>query len=380
MEATTDCSLIDHFESIQDYRDPRWSKHVLMDIIFITLCAVICGAEGWEDIENFAKSHLDWFVQFLKLPHGIPHHDTFRRVFERIRPDQFEESFEGWVNTIRENFSREVVGVDGKSLRGSYTDSANKSSDMLHMVSAWASKNSLILGQVKTDEKSNEITAIPILLKNLFLSGCIVTIDAIGCQRAIAKEIKNQGADYILSVKENQASLYNAINKAFSHGDATNFEAMVYKQAEQNDFAHGRIETRKCTVLPIMYLSQFKEKWSGLTSIARIESQRIIKKTGEVEKEDTYYISSLPLDAGLILTSKREHWGVENKIHWLLDVVFKEDASRIRDRNSAQNFSVVRRLAINMIKRETSVKKSVRQRRMMAGWNRKYLEKILKAN
>ena len=341
---------------------------------------MLCGADGWEEIETFGRSHRDWFNQHLELPNGIPHHDTFRRVFERVRPDQFEASFHSWVQSVTLRFRQEVVGIDGKSMRGSYTDSADKTKDMLHIVSAWASENNLILGQVKTYDKSNEITAIPQLLKTLALSGCIVTIDAMGCQRAIAKEIREQGADYILTVKENQPSLHKAIEKAFIHGDSVKFETMVYDQHEEKDFAHGRIETRKCTTLPMMYLHQFKEKWEGLSSLVRIESERIIKRSGEVTREVSYCISSLPNNAELILSSKRRHWGIENQVHWVLDVVFKEDASRIRDRNSAQNFSILRRLAINMIKRETSVKKSIRQRRMMAGWNTEYLEKILSVN
>lgn len=380
MESIHNCSLITHFATIQDLRDSRRRRHLLIDVLIIALCAVLSGADGWEEIEMFGKSHRDWFKKHLELPNGIPHHDTFRRVFERIRPDQFEASFQSWVQSITKRFHQEVVGIDGKSMRGSYTDSADKSKDMLHIVSAWASQNNLILGQVKTYDKSNEITAIPQLLKTLVLTGCIVTIDAIGCQRAIAKEIKEQAADYILSVKENQPSLYNAIERAFTHGDSIEYHSMVHDQSEEKDFAHGRIETRKCTVLPMMYLHNFKEKWVGFSSIARIQSERINKKTGEIETETHYCISSLPSNAELILNSKRQHWGIENKVHWLLDVVFKEDQSRIRDRNSAQNFSALRRLAINMVKRETSTKRSIRQRRIMAGWNMEYLEKILSVN
>jgi predicted transposase YbfD/YdcC len=380
MESMLNCRLLDHFATIQDYRDPRWSQHLLIDILVIALCAVLCGADGWEEIETFGRSHLDWFQQHLELPNGIPHHDTFRRVFERIRPDQFEASFQSWVQSVVQHFKQEVVGVDGKSMRGSYTDSTDKTKGMLHIVSAWANQNNLILGQIKTHDKSNEITAIPQLLRTLVLSGCIVTIDAMGCQRAIAKEIREQGADYILTVKENQKTLHTALEKAFIHADSVKFEALVYDQHEEKDFAHGRIETRKCTVLPMMYLHEFKEKWEGLSSLVRIQSERIIKRTGEITAEISYCISSLPCDAELILSSKRQHWGVENQVHWVLDVVFKEDASRIRDRASAQNFSALRRLAINMIKRETGVKKSIRQRRMMAGWNIKYLEKVLSVN
>lgn len=380
MESFPNCSLLAHFATIQDLRDPSRRRHLLIDVLIIALCAVLSGADGWEEIEMFGKSHRDWFTKHLELPNGIPHHDTFRRVFERIRPDQFEASFQSWVQSITQRFHQEVVGIDGKSMRGSYTNSADKNKDMLHIVSAWASQNNLILGQVKTYDKSNEITAIPELLKTLELSGCIVTIDAMGCQRKIAKEIKAQGADYILSVKENQPSLYNTIDKAFKHADSVQYETMVYDSHEENDFGHGRIEGRICTTLPMMYLHDFKEKWVGLASIARIQSERIIKKTGEISVETLYYISSLPSDAKLILSSKRQHWGIENKVHWLLDVVFKEDDSRIRDRNSAQNFTALRRLAINMIKRETSTKRSIRQRRIMAGWNRDYLEKILSVN
>jgi len=380
MEAHLNCNLIDHFATIDDLRDARWTHHRLIDILTISLCATICGAEGWEDIENFGHANKIWFKRFLALPAGIPHHDTFRRVFERIRPEQFEASFESWVQSVRIAFKHEIVAIDGKSMRGSYTDSRDKSADMLHIVSAWAGKNSLILGQVKTSTKSNEITAIPQLLKKLELSNCIVTIDAMGCQRKIAKEIKNQGADYILTVKENQKGLHKALENSFNQADSVNFKSMVYDQFEHNDFGHGRIEKRKCTTLPMMYLHNYKERWEGFSSLVRIESERINKCTSEVSRDVTYCISSLPHDAQLILTSKRAHWGIENTVHWVLDVIFKEDDSRVRDRYSAQNLTMLRRLAINMVKRESTSKKSIRQKRMMAGWDRTYLEKILRIN
>lgn len=379
MEAILGCSLLQHFATIQDYRDPRWSRHLLTDVIILALCATLGGAEGWEQIEAFGKSHENWFRKFLVLSAGIPHHDTFRRVFERVRPDHFEACFAAWVSSIRVAFDKEVIAIDGKSMRGSYLDSANKTPDMLHIVSAWASQNNLILGQVKTFEKSNEITAIPKLLECLALSGCIVTIDAMGCQREIAKKIKEQSADYILSVKENQPSLYHALATTFEKAEAVQFQAMVYDQSTDTDCAHGRVETRKCTVLPLMYLHQFKEKWTGLSSLVRIESKRIIKLTGEVSIETSYYISSLSPNAKLILSSKRQHWGVENTVHWLLDVVFHEDASRIRDRNSAHNTTILKRMAINLLKRESTSKKSLKIRRMMAGWDMAYLEKVLMA-
>lgn len=242
MNSLPDCSLFSHFANIQDLRDKTRRRHLLIDILFIALCAVLSGADGWEEIEEFGKLNKDWFKQYICLPNGIPHHDTFRRVFERIRPDQFEESFQSWVKSVTQCFSQEVVSIDGKSMRGSYTDSTDKNKDMLHIVSAWANQNNIILGQVKTYDKSNEITAIPQLLKMLEISGCIVTIDAMGCQRQIAKQINSQGADYILSVKENQQGLYNAIDDVFKHGDSINYETMVHNSHEENDFGHGRIE------------------------------------------------------------------------------------------------------------------------------------------
>lgn len=380
MEFRLECSLINHFASIRDYRDPRWRRHLLLDVLMIALCATIGGAEGWEHIEAFGKSHQEWFEQFLELPHGIPHHDTFRRVFERVRPDHFESCFGQWISAIQSVLNKEIIAIDGKSMHGSYTNSSHKMADMLHIVSAWASENNLILGQIKTNEKSNEITAIPKLLECLMISGCIVTIDAMGCQRDIAKKIKEQKADYILAVKENQGALYHALKGAFDWAESTRFEAMVYDQCEDKDFAHGRIEKRKCTVLPMMYLHSFKEKWMGLTSLIRIERERIIKLSGEISISCDYYISSLEMDAPLILGSVREHWGIENKVHWLLDVVFREDDSRIRERNSAQNMTALRRMAINMIRRDTSNKQSIKIRRMMAGWDSRYLEKILTVN
>lgn len=363
------------FNDLTDPRSPKNKQHLLIEIIVITICAVICGANGWEEIETFAKTRESWLCQFLKLPYGVPGHDTFRRVFARLNPEELQKSFRRWVRAVFRFTKKEVIAVDGKSLRRSYEDSENKSQGMLHMVSAWATENKLVLGQVKTREKSNEITAIPELLNLLVIKGCIITIDAMGCQRKIAEQIISQEGDYVLAVKENQGRLYQAMQKTFEQAEILAFQNMVYDQYEEVDAGHGRIETRQCIVLPLMYLHQFKMKWKGLKNLILIKSKREIK--GKVETESRYYISSLSAEAKPLATFIRQHWGVENRLHWVLDVVFREDDSRIRKGHGAENMAVIRHMAINLIKQDKSSKFSIKKMRYMATLDVSYLEKIL---
>lgn len=367
------------FCDLTDPRSPKNKQHLLVEIMMISICAVIGGADGWEDIETFARAKLDWLHTFLRLPYGIPSHDTFRRVLSKLDPEELQKCFRRWVRLVFRFTKKEVIAVDGKTLRRSYEQASDQKKAALHMISAWASENELVLGQMKTQEKSNEITAIPDLLKLLVLKGCVVTIDAMGCQKDIAKQIINQGGDYTLAVKGNQGSLHDAMKNLFDRAKALEFNAMLYDTHESVDAGHGRIEIRRCTVLPIMYLQQsFKLKWPGAKALVLIENQREI--SGKRACDTRYYISSLEMDAQQILSVVRRHWGVENRLHWVLDVVFREDDSRIRAGYGAENFSTLRRLAISLIKQEKTDEYSLKKKRYLAALNVQYLEKILVAS
>ena len=347
------------FEEIEDPRSEKNTQHLLIDIFMLTICAIICGAEGWEDIETFGKAREAWLRQFLLLPYGIPGHDTIRRLFARVNPHEIQHCFRRWIRAVFKLTQKQVVAIDGKSVRRSYEDATDKNKGMLHMVSAWATENGIVLGQVKTNEKSNEIRAIPELLDVLAIKGCIVTIDALGCQRDIAKQITDQKGDYLLAVKENQGKLYHALISTFEKAQELSYKGMVYQDYKDIDAGHGRIETRQCTVLPIMYLHSFKLKWKGLKSVVLIERQRELKDRVETEKR--YYISSLELDAELIANAVRQHWAIENQLHWVLDVVFREDYSRIRKDKAAENMVVMRHLALNLLKSLPSSKFSIKK-------------------
>lgn len=360
-------SFIDYFSSLPDPRVERTREHLLIDIIFITIAAVICGAETWNDIENYGKSKESWLRKYLKLPNGIPSHDTFNRFFSALDPKRFEEAFLSWVRDICELTKGDVVSIDGKTIRGS-RDSVSKRA--IHIISAWSKANQLSLGQIKTDEKSNEITAIPALLEVLILKGCLVTIDAMGCQKEIARKIIEKEADYILAVKGNQGSLEEDIER-------TILLTSPADEWEEDDFGHGRIEKRKCSVYKNLSLIEQARAWSGLEAVIKIESFRYIKSTGKQETETRLYITSSSGSAETIGRGIRHHWGIENNLHWQLDVSFNEDSSRKRDGYAAQNFSMINRIALNLIKKENSKKRSVKGKRLDAGWNNDYLLKIL---
>ena len=359
---------LDFFTNLEDPRVDRTKVHLLEDIIFITIAAVICGAETWNDIENYGNSKKSWLKQYLELPNGIPSHDTFNRFFSALDPGHLESCFLDWVKSITKLTEGEVVSVDGKTLRGS-RDTGSKS--IVHMVSAWANVNQLSLGQVKVDDKSNEITAIPKLLKVLAIKGCIVTIDAMGCQTAIAEKIIEKKADYILAVKGNQGSLEGGIL------DTIKLEKPV-DSWEDTDFGHGRIETRNCSVYTDFSHIENSKRWKELKCIVKVDAKRYIKSSGQEQSETRLYISSLTPNAEKIGKSIREHWGIENSLHWVLDVAFGEDKSRKRDGYAAQNFSVINRIALNLIKNEKTKKRSVKGKRLDAGWDNEYLIKILK--
>jgi len=365
-------SIQTHFSNITDPRDLN-KRHKFIDIITIAVCAVVCGANSWEHIEVFGQSKLDWFKDFLQLPHGIPSHDTFSRVFAQIDPDQFQRSFMNWVQAICQLSHGQVIAIDGKTLRRSHDKTNGKSA--IHMVSAWASANGMVLGQVKTDEKSNEITAIPELIKTLEIQGCIITIDAMGCQKSISKTIIDKGADYVLALKENQGTLHDNVELFFQNNlnSATNQPAFDFYQSTDGD--HGRVEIRRYWTTSDIDWLQGKELWKNLKTIGMVERERHIGD--DISTETSYYISSIENDAKRFGHAVRSHWSIENSLHWVLDVSFREDESRIRKDNAPQNFAVLRHMALNLLKKETSLKKSIKSKQLRAGWDNDYLAKVL---
>jgi predicted transposase YbfD/YdcC len=365
-------SPLKHFADLRDPRVERTREHLLEEILLITIAAVVSGANGWNEIEDYAHSKHAWFKSFLTLPSGIPSHDTFNRVFSALDPEELEKGFVAWVSSIAKLTAGEVVAIDGKTLRGA-SEPSKKGSDkkaIVHMVSAWANTNCLVLGQRKVDEKSNEITAIPKLLDALELSGTVVTIDAMGCQRAIAEKIVSKKADYILAVKENQGHLLEEIKDSFQMLTA---DAVV----EEIDFGHGRIEQRRCSVIADLSLIEKATEWASLHGIVRIQSERFHKATGKTEREIRYYITSLEADAERLNRAIRQHWGIENKLHWILDVGFGEDLDRKRAGHAAQNFSVLNRIALNLLKQDKTSKRGVHGKRLKAGWDNDYLLHLL---
>jgi predicted transposase YbfD/YdcC len=365
-----------HFSLLKDPRVKLKTSHKLIDIIVIAICAVICGADAWTQMEEFGKSKLTWFKSFLELPYGIPSHNTFGRVFSIISAKLFQSCFQQWINDVFDITDGQVIPIDGKTLKRSYNKKSDKSA--IHMVHAWAATNGVLLGQLKTKEKSNEITAIPELLKLLEVKGCIVTIDAMGCQRDIAETIIEKKADYVLAVKGNQEKLEEAIKTTFDEAIKHDFEGMKHSTSTTVDENHGRLEVRICHVLPVLYLlgaKEFKKKWKSLKSIVLIISERTTK--GKKTVEHRFYISSLKPNAKKISSSIRQHWSVENSLHWSLDVAFKEDQSRVRIGQASENFSLLRKIALMYLRNETSLKGGIQTKRLRAGWDPKYLLKVL---
>ena len=364
-----------HFATLTDPRCPTApnSRHLLMDILIIAVCAVLSGAEGWEDIEEYGKSQAEWFAAILDLPHGIPGHDTFRRVLSRVDPAELTQCFIAWTSALSEASGGDMVSIDGKTLRHSFDRATSTAA--IHMVSAWASANRLVLGQLKVEEKSNEITAIPRLLQLLDLKGAVVTIDAMGCQKEIAKTITERGADYVLALKDNHPTLAEEVTLFLNDARDTGFADIAHAYHETVDGDHGRIETRRYWLTSEIAWLGAQASWANLQSVGMVESRR---ESGESVQIDTrYFLTSLPAQGVRFAQAVRQHWGIENSLHWVLDVSFDEDACRIRKDKGAQTFAVLRHIALNLLRREPHHKRGIKARRKRAGWDRDYLVQVL---
>lgn len=371
--------LIDHFADLVDPRIDRTKCHGLLDIVAIAVCGVICGADSWVEIEEFGHAKVAWLRSFLALPGGIPTHDTFGRVFAALDPAQFERCFLGWVQALATASAApagEVIAVDGKTLRRSHDRRAGYGP--LHLVSAWATTTGVALGQVQVADHANEIVALPQLPETLVLDGAIVTIDAIGCQTAVTQAIVAGWADYVLALKGNQPATAKAVTTLFADARATGFDHLAHDAAEIVDKGHDRLETRRCWAVSdsafLAYLDP-AGRWPGLRSVVLVEAERRVGPA--TSREARYYLSSLPGDAARLNAVLRAHWAIENQLHWVLDIAFREDESRVRRGCAAQNLAVLRCLALNLLRREQSAAVDIKAKRLKAGWDERYLLQIL---
>lgn len=369
-------SIEHHFADLDDPRIDRSKLHKLLDIVVIAICAIICGADDWVAVEMFGNAKHEWLKKFLELANGIPSHDTFGRIFGALDPEQFQSCFLNWINAVSKITKGQVVALDGKTLRRSHDKRLGKKA--IVMVSAWATANGLVLGQRKVDEKSNEITAIPELLQALEISGCIITIDAMGCQKEIAADIVDQDADYVLSLKENHGNLHADVELLFDDLEESRFTAYEYDYERTVNKGHGRIETRQCWTISdpeVLRYLRGTEEWEKLASVVKVQAERrtLEKTTVEIR----YYLASLPGNAHRILDSTRAHWGIENSLHWVLDIAFREDECRVRKGFGAQNLATLRHIAVNLLKQEKTAKVGVKSKRLRAGWDEDYLLKVL---
>lgn len=371
-------TFLKHFQTIQDPRlDNHNYRHQLIDILVITILGTICGADTWTDICEFAEAKYDWLKTFLQLPHGIPSHDTFGRVFSLLNPEEFEACFLTWIKSLVIDMDKEIIAIDGKTLRGSCN--RRKKQSALHLVSAWATEHRLLLGQVKTEEKSNEIEAIPRLLQMIDVKDSIVTIDAMGCQQAIAKQIIAQEGHYVLSLKENQTTLYQDVVSIFNKGEERQFKKILHRRKIEKIHDHGRVETRRYTLISARDPLLFSLRWPGLQGVGMLEVTRTTNH--EVERSIRYFLTSLSYEQiEDFMRAIRGHWHIEINLHWSLDVSFQEDLNRVRIGHAAENLAIVRRIALNLLKQETSHKRGISCRRKTAGWNNQYLLKVLNAD
>lgn len=373
MDANTPEGLLRWFSELEDPRPGHNIQHVFSDLLAIAILAVICGAEGWIDVALFGRCKDQWLKTFLHLPNGIPSHDTFGRVFGTLNPDQFERCFLNWTACLAKSKKR-LVAIDGKTLRSSFDHAHEKAA--IHMISAWCQENHLVLGQITTEAKSNEITAIPELLELLDIKGAVVTLDAMGCQKKIAKKIIDSEADYILQVKDNHPTLHEDLKLLFKDGLSDNCQGITYDFFEQTNGGHGRIETRRIWVTQEIGWFAERHQWKELSCFICIEATR--QYQGKTSVERHYYLSSLKkVIASELLALIRGHWSIENKLHWSLDVSFREDACRIRKGHAAENYSRLRRLALNLLKKDKTHKVGLKGKSKACSWDHDYLLKIL---
>lgn len=364
--------LLDYFDELDDPRVERSKLHSLTEILFIAIAGTIAGAEGWRELEAFARVKRPWLARYLTLPHGVPSDDTFRRVISKLSPARFEACFREWMAAAVSQSEGALISIDGKTLRGSYDRQDGQAP--LHMVSAWASANGLVLAQEKVAAHSNEIAVIPKVLEILELRGSIVTIDAMGTQRDIARQVVDRGGDYVLALKSNQPSLYDDVRTFFEEARAVGFRGIEHDYYTETDGGHGRIEVRRCwSASDVAWIAE-QTKWEGLRAIAMVESRRILGAEQSLERR--YYITSLSSRAGAIARAVRGHWGIENRLHWVLDVTFGEDANRVRKAYAPENLGLLRRIALNLLRQEPS-KGSLKGKRKRAGWDETYLSLVL---
>lgn len=362
-----------HLSIIADPRMDRRKEHSLHDVLMIAILAMLCGAETFVDFEDFGNAKKEWLEGFLALPNGIPSHDTFGRVFCAMNNKLFAESFRNWTEGLRKKISGEIVAIDGKTLRRSHDKSRGKSA--IHMVSAWGRENGLVLGQIKVDEKSNEITAIPQLLRTLELADCIVTIDAMGTQKEIAREIREADADYVLALKGNHETALEEVSSFLLDAKDKGFKGVSHDFLETVEKDHGRIETRRYWISEEIGWFQDRSLWEGLKSFGMVESLRDIN--GVVTREVRFFLSSLAGDAKNFARAVRGHWSVENTLHWSLDVCFAEDACRIRAGYAAENMAILRHMTINVLKNDTTKKRGIKGKQKNAAWDHSYLLSLL---
>jgi predicted transposase YbfD/YdcC len=375
IESSSPTALIEkHFSTLRDPRAEHSIEHLLLDIIVITLCATICGANDWEAVAEYGRTKYEWLKTFLALPKGIPSHDTFGRLFARLNPEQLQSCFIKWMQAVHQVSNGELLNVDGKTLRGAREAGNNRS--FIHMVSVWSASNRLVLGQRKVAEKSNEITAIPELLKLLEIQGCLVSIDAMGCQTEIASTIIEQGADYVLALKANQGNLYEDVSQLFDLARQQGFNNLGDQFHSTVEKGHGRLEIRRYAVMENTEYLLGAEKWPQLRSIGMVESER--RLNGQISSvEQRYYILSLNSDVKRFADAVRHHWSIENQLHWVLDVSFKEDSRRGCNGHSAENLAVMRHIGVNLLSQENRVKLGIENKRLKAGWDNHYLETVL---
>lgn len=373
-----DTIFIECFGTLTDPRVERTKKHLLLDIIALSICGILSGAETWEEIEDFGIEHQDWFSSFLVLPYGIPSHDTISRVFSALNPKEFQSCSMAWLKRIANLIPENIIPIDGKTLCGSRR--ANDCKKALHIINAWSCANGICLGQIKVDDKSNEIPAVPELLKLLYIKNAIVTLDAMGAQEETVKQICEAQADYVIALKGNQGALHETVKDSFILSDQGSRALDVYRAEDEVNADHGRIDERFIEVISATQLKGYiDERWKNLNSIARITYKRT--ESNQVIIERRHYISSLsPEKPELILKAIRAHWQVENCLHWSLDVTFREDNSRIANENSATNMSWLRKFCLGLLKNEGSFKASIRRKQRKICTNIQYLAKVIGQN